>query len=118
MRLTNVKLCRLERHLLQMQVAKCAEIACSRLADIENGNAEARPDELERIASALGVSTRELLGLPLGSIPDCAAAPAAPGLDLTGEIGLLPDSERGIGPELQALTIHPTWLTVTRLLNP
>jgi transcriptional regulator with XRE-family HTH domain len=63
MKLTSVKLYRFQRHLLQMQVAKSAEIPWSRLAEIENGDAEPLPDELERIALALGVSTQELVGL-------------------------------------------------------
>jgi len=99
MKLTTVKLCRFERHLLQMQVAKCADIPCIRLAEIENGTAEARPDELERIASALGVSAEELRWLPPASIayPDYAAAPSAPDLDLTGELGL-PDTNQVTPP--------------------
>ena len=102
MKLTTVKLCRFERHLLQMQVAKFANIPCSRLAEIENGTAEARPDELERIASALGVSAQELRCLPPVSIafPGCAAAPSAPGLDLTLELGLPANANRVTLPEL------------------
>jgi len=59
--LTSVKLRRLERHLLQMQVAQRAEIPCSRLAEIENGSAEPQADELLRIAAALGVPAKDLL---------------------------------------------------------
>ena len=62
MKLTSAKLRRLERHLLQMQVAKRAEMPCSRLAEIENGTAEPQPDELQRIATALGVPAQALLG--------------------------------------------------------
>jgi transcriptional regulator with XRE-family HTH domain len=63
MRLTNVKLRRFERGLLQMEVAKHAAIACCRLAEIENGDAEPRPDELQRLALVLEVSTQYLLGI-------------------------------------------------------
>jgi transcriptional regulator with XRE-family HTH domain len=61
MRLTSVKLRRFERHLLQIQVARRADIPCSRLAEIENGHAEPQADELERIATVLGVPMRDLL---------------------------------------------------------
>jgi transcriptional regulator with XRE-family HTH domain len=62
MKVTSVKLHRFERHLLQMQVAKRAEMTCSRLAEIENGTAEPQADELQRIAMVLGVSAQDLLG--------------------------------------------------------
>ena len=62
MKVTSVKLHRFERHLLQMQVAKRAEMTCSRLAEIENGTAEPQADELQRIATVLGVSAQDLLG--------------------------------------------------------
>jgi transcriptional regulator with XRE-family HTH domain len=62
MKVTSVKLHRFERHLLQMQVAKRAEMTCSRLAEIENGTADPQPDELQRIATVLGFSTQDLLG--------------------------------------------------------
>jgi transcriptional regulator with XRE-family HTH domain len=61
MKVTSVKLHRFERHLLQMQVAKRAGMACSRLAEIENGTAEPEADELRRIAMVLGFSTQDLL---------------------------------------------------------
>ena len=64
MRLSTVKLRRFERHLLQMQLAKRADIPCRRLAEIENGIAEPQPDELQRIAVELGVPLHQLLGSP------------------------------------------------------
>jgi hypothetical protein len=62
MKFTAVKLRRLERHLLQIEVAKRAALACSRLSAIENGDVEAQPDELQRIAVALDIPAQELQG--------------------------------------------------------
>lgn len=61
MKLTTVKLRRFERGLLQMEVAKRAEISCGRLSAIENGSTEPQPDELQRIATVLGIPTQRLL---------------------------------------------------------
>ena len=63
MRLTPVKLCRFERGVMQMVLAKRAAIACDRLSEIENGHAQAHPDELQRIAAVLGVSLDALCGV-------------------------------------------------------
>lgn len=59
---TAVKLRRLERWLLQAEVAKRAAVTCSRLSAIENGDVEAQPDELQRIAAALDIPAHELQG--------------------------------------------------------
>lgn len=67
MRLTSVKLRRFERGLLQLEVARRAEIAWGRLSQIENGSVDPQPDELQRIATALGISAQHLLGLASGS---------------------------------------------------
>jgi transcriptional regulator with XRE-family HTH domain len=61
MRLTVVKLCRFERGLLQLELARRADIALRRLSAIENGLAEAQPEELERIAGVLDVPLDALL---------------------------------------------------------
>lgn len=61
MKLTNLKLRRFERGLLQMEVAKRAAMSCGRLSAIENGSAAPQPDELQRIAAALGVPAQRLL---------------------------------------------------------
>jgi transcriptional regulator with XRE-family HTH domain len=61
MRLTSLKLCRFERGVLQLELAKRAEIAYARLSEIENGRAEAHPEELERIAAVLDVPLDTLL---------------------------------------------------------
>ena len=61
MRLTPLKRCRFERGVMQMVLAKRAAIAWGRLSAIENGMAEAQPDELTRIAAALQVPIESLL---------------------------------------------------------
>jgi len=63
MRLTSLKLRRFERGLLQLEVARRAEIAWGRLSEIENGRVDPQPDEVQRIATALGISAQHLLGL-------------------------------------------------------
>jgi transcriptional regulator with XRE-family HTH domain len=60
MRLTPVKQCRFERGILQYVLARRAAIAWGRLSAIENGDAEAEPDELHRIAAALQVPLESL----------------------------------------------------------
>jgi transcriptional regulator with XRE-family HTH domain len=46
---------------MQTVLARRADIAWGRLSAIENGDAEARPDELQRIANALQVPLDALL---------------------------------------------------------
>jgi transcriptional regulator with XRE-family HTH domain len=55
MRFTSLKLCRFERGVMQFVLARRADIAWGRLSAIENGDAQAQPDELQRIAAALDV---------------------------------------------------------------
>ena len=62
MRFTSVKLRRFESRLLQVEVAKRADIPCGRLAEIENGRVEPQPEELRRIAAVLEMSIQHLLG--------------------------------------------------------
>ncbi len=62
MQLTTVKLRRFERGLLQLEVARRTRITWGRLSAIENGDAVPKPDELQRIAAALGVTLEALLG--------------------------------------------------------
>jgi transcriptional regulator with XRE-family HTH domain len=61
MRLTTMKLCRFERGVMQLELAKRAEIAYRRLSEIENGEAEPQPEELQRIAAVLDVPLDALL---------------------------------------------------------
>ena len=61
MRISSLKQCRFERGILQMVLARRADIAWGRLSAIENGAAEALPDELQRIAAALQVPLDALL---------------------------------------------------------
>jgi transcriptional regulator with XRE-family HTH domain len=60
MRLTSLKLCRFERGVMQTVLARRADIPWGRLSAIENGEAEARLDELQRIAAALQVRLEDL----------------------------------------------------------
>lgn len=60
-RLTKLKRCRLERGVLQLELARRARISRSRLSELECGYSDARPDELARIASALGVALCALI---------------------------------------------------------
>ena len=76
MRLTPVKRCRFERGVMQMVLAKRAAIAWGRLSAIENGVAEAHPDELTRIAAALQVPIEALLE-PLAVVPRAQLLTAA-----------------------------------------
>jgi transcriptional regulator with XRE-family HTH domain len=51
-----MKLQRLERGLLQVEVANRARIPRARLSELENGHVLPTGEELERLASALGVA--------------------------------------------------------------
>ena len=61
MRLTSVTLCRFERGVMQMVLAKRADITRCRLAAIGNGDAQPQPDALQRIAAALQVPLKALV---------------------------------------------------------
>lgn len=61
MRLTTMKLCRFERGVMQLDLAKRADITYRRLSEIENGEAEPQPEELARIAAVLDVPLDALL---------------------------------------------------------
>jgi transcriptional regulator with XRE-family HTH domain len=56
-----MKLCRFERGVMQLDLAKRADITYRRLSEIENGQAEPQPDELQRIAEVLDVPLDTLL---------------------------------------------------------
>ncbi len=60
MRLTQIKLRRLEAGLLQIDLAQRAGIARCRLSELENGHIQPSPDDLARIAAALGVAIESL----------------------------------------------------------
>jgi transcriptional regulator with XRE-family HTH domain len=59
-RYTTIKLRRLERHILQLEVAKRAAITWGRLSEIESGRVQPDPDELRRIAIALDIPAQHL----------------------------------------------------------
>jgi transcriptional regulator with XRE-family HTH domain len=65
MRLTTIKLRRLERGFLQVELAQRANIARCRLSELENGHIEPRLDEIERIARALDVPAEALAREPV-----------------------------------------------------
>jgi|MudIll2142460700_1097286.scaffolds.fasta_scaffold30269_2 transcriptional regulator with XRE-family HTH domain len=60
MKLTTLRLLRFERRLLQIELAKRTGIDWFRLAEIENGDVEARPEELRRITHVLQVPADRL----------------------------------------------------------
>ena len=64
MRFTNLKRCRLERGILQVELAQRTAIERSRLSLIENGHVAPTPAELERIALVLGVPIDMLMPEP------------------------------------------------------
>lgn len=69
MRWTHLKQLRLSRSLLQIEVAQRTGINPARLSYIENEHVTPRPDELERIALALGC--------PVETLQPVAQQPAA-----------------------------------------
>ena len=60
MRLTRIKLYRLQSGLRQIELAQRADIARCRLSELECGWIEPRAEELKRLARALGVSVENL----------------------------------------------------------
>lgn len=60
MHLTAIKLCRLHRDLLQVDVAHRARIPRARLSEIENGHVEPHRTELERLADVFACSVDAL----------------------------------------------------------
>jgi transcriptional regulator with XRE-family HTH domain len=61
MRLTTIKLRRLEKGILQVQLAASANMPRARLSEIENGHLAPKGDELTRIALALAIPVEKLL---------------------------------------------------------
>lgn len=60
MKLTPIKLRRLERGQLQIETARRARISRSRLSEIENAHVLPRDDELKRLAHTLEVAPDSL----------------------------------------------------------
>ena len=58
--MTPLKLARIKQNRLQVAVAATAGIDVTRLNRIENGWVAPKPDEIERIAAALGVTVKSL----------------------------------------------------------
>jgi transcriptional regulator with XRE-family HTH domain len=61
MRLTTIKLRRLEKGILQVDLAAIANVPRARLSEIENGHLAPKGEELARIAIALAVPVERLL---------------------------------------------------------
>src|SRR5262249_35462711 len=61
MKLTTLKLRRLEKGILQVELATRANVPRARLSEIENGHLAPKGDELGRIATALAVPVERLL---------------------------------------------------------
>lgn len=68
-RLTQLKLRRLEAGIVQIELAHLAGISRCKLSEIENGYLAPSAAELERLASAIGVTVEALTPSP----PDPAA---------------------------------------------
>jgi transcriptional regulator with XRE-family HTH domain len=60
MQTTQLKLARVARGVLQVDIARRARIDRSRLSQLENGWLEPRDEELQRLAVALGVPVEQL----------------------------------------------------------
>ena len=56
----NIKILRKQKKLSVQNLATLAGLSKTRLTEIENGQHEARPDELENIAAALNVTVDDL----------------------------------------------------------
>ena len=61
MKLTRLKLIRLQQGRLQIDVAAHAAIPRPRLSELENGHVRPKPEELARLALALRVPAHSLL---------------------------------------------------------
>ena len=68
-RLTQIKLRRIERGLLQIELAQRARINRCRLSELECGHLQPGAEELQRLATALGV--------PITALTDAAQERAA-----------------------------------------
>ena len=59
----NIKKIRVLKGVKQYELANAAGISSPYLFDLENGNRGAKPETLERIATALGVTVNDLLDM-------------------------------------------------------
>ena len=59
--INQIKSIRKEKGITQRELANKAEISAPYLFDLENNRRGAKPETLERIAAALGVTTVELI---------------------------------------------------------
>lgn len=64
--INQIKSIRKEKGITQRELANKAEISAPYLFDLENNRRGAKPETLERIAAALGVTTAELIDKKAG----------------------------------------------------
>ena len=57
-----IKEIRLEKEMTQRELARAAGVSSAFMHDLENGNRNAKPATLRRIAEALGCSVETLMG--------------------------------------------------------
>ena len=60
--MNRIKEIRLETNMKQLELARAAGVSAPFLHDLENGNRNARPETMQKIADALGRSVEELIG--------------------------------------------------------
>lgn len=59
-----IKQIRLQREMMQKDLAQAAGVSSAFMHDLENGHRNAKPDTLRRIAAALGCTVEALKGGP------------------------------------------------------
>lgn len=60
--MNRIKEIRLETNMKQLELARAAGVSAPFLHDLENGNRNAKPETMQKIADALGRSVEELIG--------------------------------------------------------
>lgn len=60
--MTNIKRIREDKGITQKALAEAAHVSGPFIYDLENGNRNAKPETLERIAVALGCTVNDLIG--------------------------------------------------------
>jgi len=60
--MNNIKAIRLERNMKQQDLARAVGVSSPFMHDLENGNRNAKPETMEKIAAALGCSVDALKG--------------------------------------------------------
>ena len=60
--MNRIKEIRLKTNMKQLELARAAGVSAPFLHDLENGNRNAKPETMQKIADALGRSVEELIG--------------------------------------------------------